>query len=338
MNEKNKKIKLLLIKTDKSCYIRDAVQSYSGNDLTWMLVDGKHPRKTFSDYWFEIESPPVSIMKTKPDINVNYRMVLKSEILERDGFSGTTLGRMRPEIPRDECMEYIGYSWEWKPEFSHLSSLYELKFDKEPQEPEPVEFECRTYCEIPDLEMYAGTKYVVGMKWDSGSEKPVTTGFDRVIKHRAIDTIIYPDIIHPSCPSFIPSDDMYRIVRFHIKQNIDYRYATISSDHDFCFTVEKKIIESKDYLHECDVPTNKKNVYGRPKNTCIVFEMTPQSKKYKNYTVIPKLEAANAVELQKKLDNYLNELIDFINDPVVVCEHCNGTGVGRAVEKFGKTP
>ena len=62
--------------------------------------------------------------------------------------------------------------------------------------------------------------------------------------------------------------------------------------------------------------------------------MTPKSKKYDNYTVLPNMEAKNNKALKRKIDKYLKDLMDYINEPIVLCEHCNGTGISSPVKKF----
>ena len=245
-------MKLSLIKTDKNCYIKRGAGN--GWALSSLFINGTSPVKTFDSYWFEIDSEPKTVQRKLPDEKVNHRMVLKAELLEGEGFSGTTLGGMRPEIPRDECMVQDDYEWCWNAKYKHLASLYELKYDTVIGELEDIDFECELYCSIPSLEDYSGMNYEVLGHWENSDPHRRIT--DRDIGRRAIDKIIYPGIMHPSCTAIMSSTDLYTIIRFHVKQNIDYRYADITSDYKFCFTVEKRLIDNKDYDPSAEKPTN----------------------------------------------------------------------------------
>lgn len=325
MSEEKKVLKLQLIKTDKNCYIKKI--GWYQHNVDSLIFDGHKPVKTLSSDWLEVRKEPESIFRPVPDEKVNHRMVLKSEFLSGAGFSGHTLGNMRPEIPRDECMHYSDCEWIWNKEFQHLSSLYELKSDTVKKGPVAIEFECELFCEIPDLDGYSG------MKWEVvGNNGYCIT--ERNIKHRAIDSILYPEIMLQSCTSIISSDDLYKIVRFHIKQNIDQRYASITSDYDFCLTVKKGILEHEDYKLIRKKESNKRPARNSKRTECTIFEATPASRKYEGYTVLPRIQADTAKKLKRKIDKYLRELMTFINEPIVVCEHCNGMGVQNAVKKF----
>lgn len=324
MTKEKGNIKLQMIKTDKCYYIKmiDGINRH----LTSVLINGETPVKTNDRVWFMVKSEPVEATIKLPLLKTNPRMVLKSEVLEKDGFSGSTLGKMRPEIPRDECMYEDDYEWEWKSEFSHLASLYELKFDTEQPEPESLNLECELFCEIPDLEAYTGMDYLAGERYSCYENKKIKeTVTEGAIRHRAIDRIIYPSVALPSCHAIMGSDDFYRIIRFHIKQHIDYRFAEITSDYDFCFMVKKRVIKNCDYEIVSKLPANQKPLRVKADSVAI-FEMTPLSKKYRDYTVLPAIEAKNNKALKRKIDKYLRDLMKDINAPIVKCSHCNGTG------------
>jgi excinuclease UvrABC ATPase subunit len=58
-----------------------------------------------------------------------------------------------------------------------------------------------------------------------------------------------------------------------------------------------------------------------------VFEMTHDEKCYGNYTVIKGFSANSQAELAAVIDNYLDDLMKTINEPLVDCPHCKGMGV-----------
>lgn len=140
--------------------------------------------------------------------------------------------------------------------------------------------------------------------------------------------------LKPESPCFISGSEFYRIIRNYIKANIDGRYARITSDYDFCLTVQK-VLE----LHVPEKFTINRGTEKRPKyetryNTSkkvTVFSSAP--KPYNSYPVQEGLSAANYEELEQKIENYLKELITEINKPLKECPHCNGTGVMLHHEK-----
>jgi hypothetical protein len=146
---------------------------------------------------------------------------------------------------------------------------------------------------------------------------------------------MYPDILLPSRPCKLTSQQMYKIVREYIKQNINYTYATITSDYNFCFTVQKKIILDNPYENKTEIKKQNGHSYHPPKyNTKYtkdrlvpIFEMTYSPENYKGYTSIPEMWGENQEDLKEKVDRYCQELIEIINKPLVDCPHCHGEGV-----------
>jgi hypothetical protein len=62
--------------------------------------------------------------------------------------------------------------------------------------------------------------------------------------------------------------------------------------------------------------------------------MTHAQSKYNNYTVIQPIFADNENQLKEKIDSFLDELITIINQPLKLCEHCNGTGYEEEATKI----
>lgn len=55
--------------------------------------------------------------------------------------------------------------------------------------------------------------------------------------------------------------------------------------------------------------------------------MTHNQSNYRGYTVISGMTAKNNTELKNKMDEYLERLMEFINEPIVDCPRCKGYGV-----------
>ena len=129
--------------------------------------------------------------------------------------------------------------------------------------------------------------------------------------------------------------ETYDIIRTFIKDNINSQVAEISTDYDFCFAVSKKIKLAKEYTYQVDVNSSiffdrkkKKPKYEtrlQSNRLVKIFEMCHE--KYQSYTPIIPFEAENKEALKLYIDNYLEHLIQIINEPVCECPNCNGSGI-----------
>ena len=129
-------------------------------------------------------------------------------------------------------------------------------------------------------------------------------------------------------PCKINTEDLYKIVREFVKTNINPKYARITSDYDFCFTVKKLIPLSETKAYQADISRTKKQRWVTKyvnEREVTVFEMAPKA--YQHYTVIQPIEGNNYQDLEKNIDDYLTKLITYINEPLVDCPHCKGRGV-----------
>lgn len=63
--------------------------------------------------------------------------------------------------------------------------------------------------------------------------------------------------------------------------------------------------------------------------------MTHQNEQYKGYPIIPEMCANNENELKEKVDKWLENLIEFINEPLCQCPQCKGLGYVNAVSEIG---
>jgi hypothetical protein len=143
-----------------------------------------------------------------------------------------------------------------------------------------------------------------------------------------IDQINTHPVLHDELPCFINGKQLYVVVREFIKKNIDPKYARITSDYDFCLTVSKVIahepIEKQGTRQVSKRKTVPYNYYVRER-LVKCFETSPEG--YSNYPKMQGITAKSAVELEKEVDKYCQDLIDMINEPLKECPHCSGRGV-----------
>ena len=151
--------------------------------------------------------------------------------------------------------------------------------------------------------------------------------------YKTIDQIIYPDLLLANRPCMLASKLSYDIIRSYIKKNIDKKFAKISSDYDFCFTVEKVIPIHDEYSYFYDENLFKKTKKKKMKKKYVtdrnltVFEMTHDEKNYEGYTLVKPFTGKNLKDLHEKIKKYLDDLIEMINKPVKDCPNCCGRGV-----------
>lgn len=144
-----------------------------------------------------------------------------------------------------------------------------------------------------------------------------------------IEAMLVPEFLHSKIHCELSSDQMYKIVRTHIKKNIDLSRARITSDYDFCFTV-KKLIKVQPYTimtyknSKAKTPTVAKKVDTKELD---FFEITSASDKYKGCTIINGIKGNNLQDLHDKLKVYLDDLTEAMNAELHECEHCKGYGV-----------
>ncbi len=197
-----------------------------------------------------------------------------------------------------------------------------------------VPFTVHLMLEIDNIKEYGGFSYPVQKtRWVHEGFVNIT---DKDVQHPILDTIIFPNILLPARKSNLTSEQTYQIIRKHIQDNIEPKYAHITSDYDFCFTVKKKI-------HLAQKIPYQKNIarYGARKPKYVtdyresreieVFEMTHSGhnygKGYNNYTIIEGFKGHNVEQLKENIDNYLKDLMDLINCPLIDCPNCKGKGV-----------
>jgi hypothetical protein len=149
-------------------------------------------------------------------------------------------------------------------------------------------------------------------------------------KYKATPALIVQLTEHPALhterPCFISSKEMYRIVREHVKTNIDPRYAKITSDYDFCLTVEK-YIKTEPTAYQVNVGKRKgkyETRYTRGRSV-VILKTSPEG--YSSYPVEQSISGENQEDLENKVDAHLKEVLDKINMPFIECECCKGEGV-----------
>lgn len=316
------------VKTNKGYYISDEMEGYSRTKLKSYLINGNSPQSTFHNKWVWVKDEPKQVQIYQRQPNINYRYELVDKTLESDRFP---LVLLRDDITYTDD-DYDRY---WKDEYKHLESLYELKYDTQPDRLVDVEFKYQTILELNIDEIKEPTKFSYPIQRTNWISDGLTTISSKDIKHQLIDKIIFPEILLHETPCELSSKQVYDIVRQYIKQNINPQVAEITSDYNFCFTVKKKIALAETYTRQSEITKLNGKSYRPPRynksyvsaRSVEVFEMTNSTDNYKGYTPIKPITAKNEDELNEKVSKLCQDLIEMINEPLVDCPHCKGMGV-----------
>lgn len=323
-------MKLIGIKTNDGYYVTNDLKNqtnyYNSNSpLLNYVINGEKPTETFHQKWVMVKTEPKLIQIYKPQPDTNKRYELKDSSLS---------DKFKPVWPMDEAKkwdeaeEQVIYTQGFIPE------LYELVSDKQPDILVDVEFEYETITEIDEIKTPKFFSYSRQGKWSHEKYQDIT---NKNIEFDMISKIITPSILLHTQPCKLTRQESFDIVRKYVQENIDGKYAHITSDYDFCFTVKKRVKLAKPHKYTVDENDNFFGLLGKRKkkpkyvervateNKITIFECAP--KPYQSYTVIEPFEAESQDELKELIDNYLSHLISVINEPLQYCECCNGTGV-----------
>lgn len=306
-------------------YITDVGIIFSGHGRDIPIINGVKSRKSYNNTWAIADN--VYSIKTveyeSPKLAVNKRY-------QRKDSSPDTL----PEVfYENNVPDY----------FDSICDLYSYICDYEDQPNKQVEFEAEFLGEFKMSKLGDPTSFSFSMcpTRDNYNEQIVdyssmfnpsewsdsNIGVDDIVKS------VTPDLVWHLYPCSISSNTSYRIIRNYVKKNINLKYARISSDYDFCFTVSK-LIPVKPWVSKTEQYNSKGKSYRRPKFTERkithkeepIFNITSDKDKYGGYPVIEGFKGESLEDLRLNITNYLDELMEMINRPLSLCTHCEGQG------------
>jgi len=326
-------IKIRAYKTNLGLFITSTKSCFLGSDILSkkFKYNNKSPKSTNHKDWLLIEDEAElqSISQLIKGRQINHRY----EIKDIEDISDKT--------PKYFTREEVGFTydgdgdWVWAVEkLRKYYSWYEEIHDIEEDSWGEIEFEIEYVgeVEISSIDKPKDIKYTV-YRSNHSHQGTVELDLSSISIYSELDKILVPGFALHSRPCSITSEQTYNIVRQYIKENINPKNAIVTSDYDFCFTVEKNIkIKPWDRIYEI----KKKNgrSYAKPKLTRKsvtmkqeqIFEMTNKQDNYKGYTPIIGFSGNTLQELVENVKGYLEELIYYINVEVSECEHCSGTG------------
>jgi hypothetical protein len=325
-------LKIYAIETNQGYYISTNPEyNYSNWDiLENRLFNGKLPESTFHDCWKLIKDKPIKITRIEKQPNTNYRFILKDDSLKSDKLP-IEISKEKVGSYQKNCNDDLVFTW--NDEYAMYKSLYEEVSDTQLDIEKEDEFEFIILFKIDEIKPPLELKYPVNERYISYSnEKVIDYITNETVDHQLLDKIIFPTILLHQAPCKLSSKETFNLVKFHIQQHINPKVARITSDYSFCFEVSKIITLNETYTQNY-VPYSRGKRKPKTETRLIssrlikIFEMTNDEDKYKGYTSIEGFEANSESELKDQIDNYLNDLMSYINEPLIDCPHCQGKGV-----------
>ena len=228
--------------------------------------------------------------------------------------------------------EFIDFEDEEKYDSHTLQKLYNRRTEYAEPTLKEVEFNLIIEAEFPNF-TYKLFKFSTGFTrkfYDGKITEDFITSKD--LKSQKIDTIAFPSSFSPMLPCCLPKENLYQIIRQHVRENIDTKVAKITSDYDFCFSVAKihnsykpkySAIYKKPVKLNAIAVVKQKQMY----ETCLHIAPTPRT----DYAVLKDLYANNHTEMNTKVKTLLSNIITNINTPLEICPHCEGTGLNNAI-------
>jgi len=309
---------LFAIKTDKGVAI--SPQSRDQKPQAYRY-DGQRGEPTHHDRWLMLPAIPTTVeqIKVAHTVTTGYKL--------RDGVA---VSEATPaELPSDAF-----HYWDNEGPWDAVRGVYDPVTEDVPETYEAIEFSVTTLAEIKDFDAYTNFSFDAGKVYSSYSDQMVDTRVtDQSVEYQLADKVFFHPEVLPLRPSRLSSEDSYKIIREHIKQNIDGKRARITSDYDFCLTVAKVIRLAEPYEYTTESGTGKRKRVERKlcsNREVVVYKVAPDRGRdgvYSGYPRCPEFVGANHADLVANIKARLDELIAEINAPVVDCPHCKGVGV-----------
>lgn len=318
------KTSLKIVKSNLGLFIKFG--NYYRTNLSEIRVNGIVVEPTHSKEWGFIngEKEVKKLEFLEKDERENTRFELKNKEISSDAIPNI--------IPFDEIT--CDYDGKWSGKFFGLDGLYDIAYDVVVPYWKEKSFEAQYDPEIEIENLSSPVSMTVKLiSPHAFSDKEYEKSLSEVVTYSQLEDFLSPEFLKHERPCNITSDQMYRIVRAYVKDNIDPSNAIITSDYDFCFTVKKRV-KIKPYIHKWEEKKWNGKSYTKPRfrsreikyKEIEIFEMTPSSKKYGSYSIISGLQACNLQEMADRIKAFLDDLMSYINMPAQECPNCNGCG------------
>jgi hypothetical protein len=281
---------------------RTGNRGYYSSDIENLLFDGNKVEKTYKNNWYKLSKIPKSVKKKLPDQKINIRYELK------EGYPSSDL--LPKVIYEDRLIDT---------EYEEVSGLYQYRYDTIDGEYEEIPFTIEVIYKKDDFEW---------IKKQYASHPDLITQIE-----------YHPDL-YQEVPCSITSEEMFDIIRKHVKTNINPSVAKVTSDYGFHFEVKREIAIAEPYSFIVNKNAGDKRRrpnwvtnWVRSKSITILnLRRSTMDSTYGNdCKLAPSFFGKNQTDLENKINQYLDELMAEINKQYIECPHCKGWGVIEGV-------
>lgn len=322
--------------SDKGLFITGG----GGNSHHWWpkgcLINGKEPKDTHISSWKFVDGEKsIETYETvRPACYSGYHFELTEEAAAAalshlpQSLSLAEAGELEwDDVTDEECFV-------WNSKYAIYSGAYKRVNDYTEESIISVEFtsDCLGDIKFDDADPGPIPKYEV-FKTNWKHNGSTSLDLAHIAKYSELDRMLTPSLLIHNQPCSLTSKQTYEIVRHYVLENIDPKCARVTSDYNFCFTVEK-LITIEPEVTKREILNSKGKSYARPRFETVtkksesrkIFSMTNSVDNYKGYVPIQGFKGDNLQELAENIKLYLDELMEYINRPTSQCPHCKGTG------------
>lgn len=334
-------MKIQAYKTNVGTFFK-VVDAYYGNksltDMGFVSIDGKPVEEILKEPsgWYLTSVELTNFVKkvSGKSMLVGYKII--DERLVNDNFPKTIPKEDVEAIWDDDSETHV-----WVGKYPHMQSYYTTEYSLQPETVEIVNVEVEYLRELFIDNYNSPVQMQVSMinNNDSYGSKPhVSYDLSSVCNYSDIEKMLTPEFLLHERPCSLTSQQVYKIIRSHVLNNINGAVARVSSNYDFCFEV-KKVVKTTPFEVKSEQLTQRGNSYKPPRfskktqdsKLDTIFEMTwwgaDKGRGYGSYTVIQGWEAPNLQALADQVKFYLEDLMKIINAPAHECKECKGCGM-----------
>lgn len=228
----------------------------------------------------------------------------------------------KEDVSVDDEGDWTAYS-AYAPLYKRVESTSEESWKDEEFEVDVVrELVIENYNKPADMQIVGYNSY----------DKPFNYNLSTIVSFSELEKLLTPEFLLHTRPCTINPENMYKIVRQYVRENIDGRFAEITSNYDFCMTV-KRNLKVKPYIIKNEILKASGRRYSVPKFTTReisiekeeIFNLAPKA--YQQYNVASGWSAESFQDMKDQIKVYLDNLMENINKEACECSVCNGFGV-----------
>lgn len=297
-------------------------------------IEGKYIPK-YGSYWL-VKADELKFQRKVAEKKIHSGWRLKNKNLE-SAILPLNLQKhaiVAVDTMNDDCDEdsYIG-------EFGEYASLYEKTYESLPASIEDVEVNLVYLGELQIENLAKPEETKVKMTEGNYGGQVREVDLSSIVRYDDLVKIVVPDFMLHNHPCSLTSEQVYKIVRAYVKENINGKFAQISSDYDFCFSVIKVYTTAKPVNVRQELKKPNGRSYATPRFTTMVastakqqiFEMTwkgynGRAEGYNGYTPVAPWKADSLADMKEQIRVYLENLMQVLNAEVKECNCCSGTG------------